>query len=97
MDAGTSQVYVSTPLSPDSLVHAHAITAVVDITADKGFEAWHEIFKADSHHRSAYLPDDSTTIVAKLSETRAIIVAFDVNIPAYIKCKYLAQYQADFF
>ena len=63
-----------------------AVTAILDL-ADGVYDQWYASFLEDGSNRSAYLKDDSKTLVAKLSETRAIIVAFDVNIPAYVECK----------
>lgn len=63
-----------------------AITAILDL-AEGVYDQWYASFLEDGPNRSTYLKDDSKTLVAKLSETRAIIMAFDVNIPAYVGCK----------
>lgn len=64
------------------------MTAILDL-ADDVYDSWYASFAEDGPNRTAYLKDDSKTLVAKLSETRVIVVAFDVNIPAYVECEFL--------
>lgn len=61
---------------------AHVATAIV--TLAKGYDAWVALFDSDKENRRPFV-DEEKTIRAKVSEEKAIVVFFNVDIAGLLQ------------
>lgn len=73
-----------------------ALTGIIQINPEAGFDAWFTLFNDHSSERAKAV-DESRTTVGKVSDTKAMVMLFDVDMAAFGASKYSLSFVSFFF